>query len=75
MADKEEPKMIPEEMHEGGSRYVPANKQDHTRRMIKHNYIDHENEGIDTHTHTSRYIPAGQGPMGPFLYGLFHKKK
>jgi hypothetical protein len=65
-----EPK--PEEMHEGGSRYVPANRKDHERPIVKHNYVDHENEGMDTHTHTSRYVPAGQKP---FLFGLFGKKK
>ena len=29
--------------------------------------------GIDTRTHTHKYVPV-QGPRGPFL-GLFHKKQ
>lgn len=50
----------PEEMHEGGSRYVPTNKKDHERPIVQHNYVDHEDEGMDTHTHTRRYVPANK---------------
>jgi hypothetical protein len=61
LTDKES-KMVPEEMYEGGSKYVPVTKKDH-EHQVRHNYMDHENEGIDTHTHTSRYIPAGATPF------------
>ena len=59
-----------EEVHSNSRRYVPAGKKDHNRDLQLHNYNEHTNEGMDTNTHTSRYVPAGGG----FLGGLFRKK-
>ena len=44
----------------------------HDDEMKKHDREDPVIFGIDTCTHTHKYVPV-QGPRGPFL-GLFHRK-
>jgi len=56
----------PEEPHSNSSRYNPVHPKEHGKDFPKHNYCEHENEGMDTHTHTSRYVPAQKSD---------HKKK
>ena len=51
------------EHHNTTSRYYPVTKKDHERDESKelnkkHEFCECENEGMDTHTHTSRYVPA-----------------
>jgi len=46
--------------HSSTSRYCPATKQDHGREIRKIDYCECENEGMDTHTHTSKYVPGGE---------------
>ena len=51
------------EHHNTTSRYYPVTKKDHEREASNtmnknHDYCECENEGMDTHTHTSRYVPA-----------------
>lgn len=50
----------PEERHCTTTRYYPATSKDHGREFKVHNYCEHENVGMDTFTHTSRYVPSGQ---------------
>lgn len=50
-----------EEHHTNTHRYYPATKKDHGHDFVKHNYCEHTNVGIDTNTHTSRYVPAQKG--------------
>lgn len=45
--------------HNSSSRYYPVTKKDHGRPIQKVEYCECEEEGMDTHTHTSRYVPAG----------------
>lgn len=44
--------------HNTTSRYYPVTKKDHEREVKKEDYCECENEGMDTHTHTTRYVPA-----------------
>lgn len=61
-----------QEHHETNSKYYPATKKDHEREMKKHDYEEPVLEGIDTYTHTHRYVPApGRGPF----FGLFKKQE
>ena len=39
-------------------RYYPATKKDHDRPLVKHKDGECTHEGMDTHTHTHRYVPA-----------------
>jgi uncharacterized protein (DUF885 family) len=49
------------EHHNTTSRYYPVTKKDHSRNVdLSHDFSERENEGMDTHTHTSRYVPAGK---------------
>lgn len=47
-----------EEKHGNTSRYYPVTIKDHGEAYVKHNYCEHENEGMDTHTTSSRYYPV-----------------
>ena len=61
-----------QEPHETTKKYFPATAKDHEREMKVHDYDDRVVEGINTASHTSRYVPApGRGPF----FGLFGKKK
>jgi hypothetical protein len=61
-----------EEHHETNTKYFPATKKDHERDVKMHQYEEPVLEGIDTYTHTHRYVPApGRGPF----FGLFQKGK
>ena len=46
--------------HNSTSRYYPVTKKDHERPMHKVEYCECADEGMDTHTHTSRYVPVGR---------------
>ena len=61
-----------QEHHETTPKYFPATEKDHERDMIRRHYEDPIAEGIGTHTHTKRYVPAPG--RGPFL-GLFRKSE
>lgn len=54
-------KNLPEESHSNSHKYYPATKKDHECEPRLHNYSDRSNEGMDTHTTSSRYVPAGKG--------------
>jgi hypothetical protein len=41
------------------SRYYPVTKKDQGRAIKKNTNADNHEEDIDTHTHSSRYVPAG----------------
>jgi hypothetical protein len=56
------------EHHNTTSRYYPATKKDADREMKKHDFCECENEGVDTHTHTSRYVPVKGGPIFSWLF-------
>ena len=47
------------EHHNSSSRYYPATAKDHGREFKKHEYCECQDEGMDTHTHGGRYVPAG----------------
>jgi hypothetical protein len=56
------------EYHNTTSRYYPATKKDADREIKKHDFCECENEGVDTHTHTSRYVPAKGGPIFSWIF-------
>ena len=64
------------EHHNTTSRYYPVTKKDHERRgqqnLPKKEYCECENEGMDTHTHTSRYVPVNQ--KQPWLFNKVHEQ-
>ena len=45
--------------HAPTSRYYPVTKKDHGRDVNKNIDSEHHEDDIDTHTHSSRYVPAG----------------
>jgi len=47
-----------EEHHNTTHKYYPVTKKNHDKPFVKHNFCEHENEGMDTHTHTHRYYPV-----------------
>ena len=57
--------------HETNTKYVPATAQDHGREIKKLDPDERVLVGVDTDTHTNRYVPAPG--RGPFL-GLFSGK-
>jgi hypothetical protein len=59
------------ETHTNCHRYYPATQKDHERDMVKHEYREEENEGMDTHTSTSRYVPAKND--GKFFQWIHNK--
>jgi hypothetical protein len=79
MSEEEEerkPKLIREdeelEHHGTTHRYYPVTKKDHGKKLEKHNFCERANEGMDTNTHTHRYVPAQQ--EGGIFHYLFGKK-
>ena len=66
--------MTETEFHNTTSRYYPVTKKDHEiKPSTDHKYCECENEGMCTHTTSSRYVPAG-GTTGIFKL-LKHKGK
>lgn len=71
-----EPMMPKEERHLTSTKYYPATRKDHDRSHQVHHYCEHENVGMDTYTHTSRYVPAHSSNwLTRQLYKLRHPQE
>mmetsp|Transcript_26057 Transcript_26057/g.60139 ORF Transcript_26057/g.60139 Transcript_26057/m.60139 type:complete len:84 (-) Transcript_26057:166-417(-) len=57
--------------HNTTSRYYPVTKKDHERDLKKEDFCECQDEGMDTHTHTSRYVPAGgKSKLTEWVHGM-----